>query len=84
MNNTIIFILLVLVGIIVGALIVIILNAIKGNAISKKSEQILENTRKQADKLKRDSILETKEELHRLKIETEKELKENLISKLAK
>ena len=76
MNNTVIFILLVLVGIIVGALLVIVLNAIKGNAISKKSEQILENTRRESDKIKRDSILETKEELHRLKIETEKELKE--------
>ena len=76
MNNILIFILLVIVGIVVGALAVIILNSVRGNSVSKKSEQILENTKKQADKLKRDSILETKEELHKLKIETEKELKE--------
>ena len=76
MNNTVIFILLVLVGIVVGALLVIVLNNVRGNSLSKKSEKILEDTRKQAEKLKRDSILETKEELHRLKLETEKELKE--------
>ena len=76
MDNIVIFILLVLVGIVVGALAVIVINNIRGNAISKKSEQILEETRREADKIKRDSILETKEELHKLKIETEKELKE--------
>ena len=68
MNNTVIFILLVLVGIVVGALLVIVLNNVRGNSLNKKSEKILEDTRKQADKLKRDSILETKEELHRLKL----------------
>lgn len=76
MNDTIIFILLVIVGIVVGALLVIVLNNVRGNSLNKKSEKILEDTRKQADKIKRDSILETKEELHKLKLDTEKELKE--------
>jgi len=76
MDNIIIFILLVIVGIVVGALGAFVFNNIRGNAIGKKSEQMLEDTRREADKIKRDSILETKEELHKLKIETEKELKE--------
>ncbi len=76
MNNTIIFVLLTLVGIVVGALLVIIVNIVRGNMINKKSAALLETTKKEADKLKRDSILETKEELHRLKMDTEKEIRE--------
>ncbi len=76
MDNTIIYILLALIGIAVGAGLVIVINTIKGNAVNAKSKQILESTKKEADKIKRDSILETKEELHRLKMDTEKELKE--------
>ena len=76
MNTIVTFILLVLIGIVVGALLVIVVNVLRGNSINKKSLQILENTKKEADKLKRDSILETKEELHKLKMETERELKE--------
>ena len=76
MNDILIFILLVLIGIIVGALLIIVINVIKGNTVSKKNQLMIESTKKEADKIKRDSILETKEELHRLKLETEKELKE--------
>ena len=76
MNNTIIFILLVVIGIVVGSFLVVIINNIRGNSISKKSEKILETTKKEAEKIKRDSVLETKEELYKLKMETERELKE--------
>ena len=76
MNNILLFILLVFVGMIVGAILVLVYNSIKGNSLGKKSEEMLEKTRKEADKIKRDSILETKEELHKLKLETEKEIKE--------
>ena len=76
MNNTIIFILLVVIGIVVGSFLVVIMNNIRGNSISKKSEKILETTKKEAEKIKRDSVLETKEELYKLKMETERELKE--------
>ena len=73
MNNTIIFILLVVIGIVVGSFLVVIINNIRGNSISKKSEKILETTKKEAEKIKRDSVLETKEELYKLKMETERE-----------
>lgn len=39
MNNTIIFILLVVIGIVVGSFLVVIINNIRGNSISKKSEK---------------------------------------------
>ena len=68
MNNTIIFILLVVIGIVVGSFLVVIINNIRGNSISKKSEKILETTKKEAEKIKRDSVLETKEELYKLKM----------------
>ncbi len=76
MNNTLIFILIAFVGMVVGALLILVVNAVRGNLISKKSKQILEDTKKEADKIKRDSVLETKEELHKLKLDTEKEIKE--------
>ena len=76
MNNILLFILLVFVGMVVGGIIVLVFNSIRGNSLTKKREEILEKTRKESDKIKRDSILETKEELHKLKLETDKEIKE--------
>ena len=76
MNNTIVFILLVFIGIIVGGILVFVYYSIKGNSLNKRSEEMIEKTKKEAEKIKRDSILETKEELHKLKLETDKEIKE--------
>ncbi len=76
MNHITTIILLVFVGIIVGAGIVFLFNYLKGSSATKKSEQLLEKTKKEAEKIKRDSILETKEELHKLKMETDREIKE--------
>ena len=76
MNNIIFSILLVLIGLFVGIIAMIILNTIKVSAADKKSQKILENAKKEADKIKRDSILEAKEENHRLKIQLDKETKE--------
>ena len=76
MDNIIMYILLALIGIAVGAGLITLLNTIRGNSLSKKRDSMLESTKKEADKIKRDSILETKEELHKLKMDTEKELRE--------
>ena len=76
MNNIIFSILLVLIGLFVGIIAMIILNTIKVSAADKKSQKILDNAKKEADKIKRDSILEAKEENHRLKIQLDKETKE--------
>ena len=76
MNNIVFSILLILIGLFVGIISMIILNSIKLMNASKKVQSLLDNAKKEADKLKRDSILEAKEENHRLKVELDKETKE--------
>ncbi len=76
MNNIVFSILLILIGLFVGIIFMIILNSIKLMNASKKVQNMLETAKKEADKLKRDSILEAKEENHRLKVELDKETKE--------
>ena len=76
MNNIVFSILLILIGLFVGIIFMIILNSIKLMNASKKVQNLLDNAKKEADKLKRDSILEAKEENHRLKVELDKETKE--------
>lgn len=74
--DTVISILLVVVGLFTGFLISYVLNNLKEKNSSKKAEAIIENAKKEAEKNKRDSLFETKEEIHKLKIEAEKEIKE--------
>ena len=76
MNQMITSIILVLLGLFIGVLIVIVLNNLRATAASKKIETLLEQAKKEAEKLKRDYILDAKEEAHKLKIDTEKEVKE--------
>ncbi len=76
MSDNIFSILLVVIGLFVGIIVMIILNYIKGFAVSKRAAKAIEDAKKEADKLKRDSILEAKEESHRLKVEFEKEVRE--------
>ena len=76
MNNISFSILLVLIGLFVGAVLTLIINYIRGNLVAKKVEKMLEKAKKDADRIKRDYILEAKEESHKLKVETDKEIKE--------
>lgn len=76
MNDIAFSILLVLIGIIVGVIIIIIFNYIKGNLASKKAEMLLEKTKKEAEKIKKEQILEAKEESYKIKKETEQLVKE--------
>ncbi len=76
MNNLIFSILLILIGLFVGIILMVILNSLKILSATKKSQDLLEEAKKEANKLKRDSILEVKEENHRLKVELDKETKE--------
>ncbi len=72
----VISILLVVIGLIVGFVLNIILNSVRENNANKRIETIIEKARKEAEKLKRDSILESKEEIHKLKLDYDKEVKE--------
>ena len=76
MNNMIFSILLIISGLIVGFGISFIINLLRGNIASKKAESIINQAKKDADKIKRDSILEQKEESHRLKMDLDKEIRE--------
>ncbi len=69
-------ILLVIIGLAIGAVISFIFNYFKENNASHKAEVLIENARKEAEKHKRESVLEAKEEAHKIKLETEKEIKE--------
>lgn len=75
--NTILFsILLVLIGLIIGIIVMFVLNYLRHSSATKKVECLIEEAKKEAEKVKRNAILETKEEAHRLKLEAEKEYKE--------
>ena len=76
MNEIAFSILLVIIGLFVGIISVIIINYLRGVNSSAKSAKMLENARKEAEKLKRESILESKEEAHKIKVELDKEIKE--------
>lgn len=76
MNQLLLSILLVLVGLFVGMIISFIFNYLKGSLAEKKGEQILDKANKEADKIKRNSVLEAKEEAYKIKKETDNEVKE--------
>lgn len=76
MNTVIFSILLVLVGLLAGMIAMFIINYVRGITAAKKAEKILEKSKKEAEKIKRDYLLEAKEEAHKYKKEMEGQLKE--------
>lgn len=76
MNDVAFSILLVLSGLFVGIILMFIFNYIKSLRLGQKADNIIEKSKKEAEKIKRDYLLEAKEESYRLKLETEKEVKE--------
>jgi len=76
MNDFWFSIFLVTIGIIGGIAAILIVNYIKGITATKRSDNIIEKARKESERIKRDSLLEIKEETHKLKLEIEKETKE--------
>ena len=65
-----------LVGIVLGVIIIIVINAIRDKNTESKANKLIEKAKKEAEKSKRDSLAELKEESYRLKQETDKEIKE--------
>ena len=76
MNDVIFSILLVVVGLFVGAFIMILINKLKVSAAQKEAEKIIQDAKKEAEKAKRDGVLELKEESYKLKNQTDTEIKE--------
>ena len=69
-------ILALIIGLIAGAVLIFIFVVLTGAGAGKKAEKLLENAKKEAEKHKRDSLLEIKEESYKLKQELESEIKE--------
>ena len=65
-----------LIGILAGSVLVVLVVFVKNNHNENKANKFLEDAKKEADKHKRDTLLELKEESYRLKKETDKEIKE--------
>ena len=76
MDNIAIFILMFILGIIVGVAILLVSLFIKKKKEESTVLSIIDKAKKDADKIKRDSIFETKEEVHKLKLEADKDIKE--------
>ncbi len=76
MDNIAIFILMFILGIIVGVAILLVSFFIKKKKEESTALSIIDKAKKDADKIKRDSIFETKEEVHKLKLEADKDIKE--------
>ncbi len=76
MNEIMYSILLVIVGLFVGAIIVILINKLKVVSAQNEADKLIEKAKKESEKIKRDGILELKEESYKLKQETENEIKE--------
>ena len=76
MNDVVFSILLVVVGLFVGATVVILYNKFRVSAAQKEADKLIANAKKEAEKAKRDGILELKEESYRLKNQTDQEIKE--------
>jgi len=76
MDNLANTILILFLGAIIGAIITIIINYIKGINVQNKANKLLEDAKKEAEKHKRDALLELKEESYRLKQQTNAEIKE--------
>ncbi len=76
MNDVIFSILLVVVGLFMGAFIMIMINKFKVSAAQKEADKLIRDAKKEAERAKRDGILELKEESYKLKNQTDAEIKE--------
>ena len=76
MDYTYLSILLVIIGLLVGIGLTFIINHFRVNNAESKIKVYLDKAQKEAEKVKRDMLLNAKEESHRLKMDLEKELKE--------
>ncbi len=76
MNKAVFSIFSFVLGIIIGVIILLIINYLKNKKTEKKADSIITSAKKEAEKIKRESIFETKEEINKLKLDADKEIKE--------
>ena len=76
MNKTVFSILAFILGLIIGIILLLVINYLKNKKKEKKADSIIASAKKEADKIKRESLFETKEEINKLKLEADKNIKE--------
>ncbi len=76
MDKNLMSILALVVGLVIGAVIVALIQYLKGKNQENKASKFLEDAKKEAEKHKRDTLLELKKESFELKQQTDNEIKE--------
>ena len=76
MNKTLFSILAFVLGLIIGIILLLLINYLKNKKKEKKADSIISSAKKEADKIKRETLFETKEEINKLKLEADKNIKE--------
>ncbi len=76
MEFNVMSILTFVIGFFGGFLLIFIIYIIRNNQNENKANKLIEDAKREADKHKRDSLMELKEESYRLKQEVDKEIKE--------
>ena len=76
MDNVVFSILLMIVGLFLGAMIMLLINKMRISSAKATADKLIEKATREAEKVKRDGVLELKEESYRIKQETDAEVKE--------
>ena len=76
MENILLSIIFLILGVFIGIIIYIVYLKVSKNNVKNEAKKIIENAKKEADKHKRDRLLELKEESYKLKERSDHELKE--------
>ncbi len=76
MSDTVFSILMFVLGLVIGLAILALINYLKNKGKEKTANSIIASAKKEADKIKRESVFETKEEINKLKLDADKEIKE--------
>jgi len=76
MENITFSILLGLIGIILGVGVTFLITKLKGAAAKNEADKLIENAKREAEKIKSDNVLELKEESYKLKKQTDEEIRE--------
>ena len=76
MNEMLLSILLIIFGLVCGFGLTFLVAYIREGTTSKKIDKMLSDAEKNADKIKRDAVMEAKEKSYQLKLEVDKDIKE--------
>ena len=76
MDEMLLSILLIIFGLFCGFGLTLLVNFLREGIISKKIDKMLDEANRNADKIKRDAVMEAKEKAYQLKLEVEKDIKE--------